>query len=205
MTLASATYITSNSLVRWGGGTIPYDPAVKLNSITMVSAARLPGGKSQQQVKPAPPPTKVVPAHTTRATQPKQHSTTLVNTCTTAGALPTEKALLGFSPKSTSHIEHMSASRASELLHRRSHMGHAKIKALPHACADAPKLLSSAQPCTCPHCAQANIKKASHSGSLDTPADRPGKLHVDLKASVVVHVYSTKYRTPNIVHQEPII
>ena len=91
---------------------------------------------------------------------------------------------MALATSSTSHIEHMSASRASELLHRRSHMGHAKIKALPNACADAPKLLSSAHAGehTCPHCAQANIKKASHSGSLDTPADRPGKLHVDLKA-----------------------
>ena len=71
----------------------------------------------------------------------------------------------------------MSASKACELLHRRSHMGHVKIKALPHSCTDAPKLLASAHagehPCA--YCAQANIKKASHSGSLDTPADRPGK------------------------------
>ena len=68
-------------------------------------------------------------------------------------------------------------------MHRRSHMSHTKIKTLPHSSSDAPRNLSSLQSndYSCSDCADANIKKPSHSGHLRTPADRPGKLHVDLK------------------------
>jgi len=68
-------------------------------------------------------------------------------------------------------------------MHRRCHLGHAKIRALHNASKDAPKNLSAfqADDLTCPDCAEANIKKAPHGGSLDTPADCPGKIHVDLK------------------------
>ena len=150
-----------------GGITVPYDPKVRLNSITMVSAARLPGGHSNASLT-ATNVASASPARKSIASQPTQH------TPANPTSPPTEKALLGFhSPKSTSHIEHMSASRACELLHRRSHMGHVKIRALPHACGDAPKLLSSAHAGehSCIYCAQANIKKASHGSTLDTPAD----------------------------------
>ena len=83
---------------------------------------------------------------------------------------------------STSHIAKLPSAQAAELVHRRSHMGDAKTRALPHTTSDAPKTLASSpgHP-PCDSCAQASIKNVSHSGSLDAPAPEPGTLHFDIK------------------------
>lgn len=87
---------------------------------------------------------------------------------------------------STSHVARLPASQAAELMHRRSHAGVAKTRALPHTTADAPKILASAPASTtCVSCAQAHITKASHSGTLSAPAPEPGILHFDMKELVV--------------------
>ena len=141
-----------------GGIRIPYDPASRLNSIAVGSLARLPGGNSNTPVSSscksaatkslAPSPEPPVPAVTTPAcndkpkpTQPKQSTK--------------HSALLFHRPKSTSYISGMPASRAGELMHRRCHLGHAKIRALHNASKDAPKNLSAfqADDHTCPDCA----------------------------------------------------
>jgi hypothetical protein len=86
---------------------------------------------------------------------------------------------------STSHIARLPAVQAAELIHRRSHSGVAKIRALPHTTSDAPKVLASASAVSCDSCAQARIKRESHSGSLAAPAPEPGVLHLDLKEMVI--------------------
>ena len=60
-------------------------------------------------------------------------------------------------------------------------MGIGKIRALPHISGDAPKILASATPHTCVHCAASQIRKAGHSSTMDAPSAEPGDLHVDLK------------------------
>ena len=83
--------------------------------------------------------------------------------------------------KSTAHVARLPAAQAGELLHRRCHMGVNKIRAMPHISGDAPKILASAIPNPCVHCAASQIRKAGHSGSMDAPEPEPGVLHVDLK------------------------
>ena len=86
---------------------------------------------------------------------------------------------------SASHVGHLPAAKAAELMHRRSHAGIGKIRQSHFATSDAPKNLSSASAVApCDACATARIKKASHSGTLDAPAPQPGVLHVDLKEMV---------------------
>ena len=95
--------------------------------------------------------------------------------------------VLGFHPiGSTSHIARLPAAQAGDLLHRRSHGGVNKIRALAHTTSDGPKVLASV-PATpdCTSCALARIKKASHSGTLDAPAPEPGELHFDIKEMVL--------------------
>ena len=94
---------------------------------------------------------------------------------------------LGFHRVGTSaHVGKLSAAQAAELLHRRSHAGIDKIRAMAHTTQDAPKNLSSATSvCTCLACATARAKKAPHSGRLHAPAPEPGTLHVDLKEMVL--------------------
>ena len=72
-------------------------------------------------------------------------------------------------------------------------MGVNKIRALPHVSGDAPKILSSAPPGSCVHCAASQIRQAGHSGTLDTPAAEPGVLHVDLKGPFPISA-TGKYR-----------
>ena len=95
--------------------------------------------------------------------------------------------VLGFhAVGSHSHIARLSAHHASELIHRRSHLGVDKTRALAHTTSDAPKVLASA--CAVPNClscALARIKRASHSGSLSAPDPEPGVLHYDLKEFVL--------------------
>ena len=83
--------------------------------------------------------------------------------------------------KSVAHVARLPIAQASELLHRRCHLGVNKIRALPHVTNDAPKVLASAVPGSCVHCATAQIRRASHSSTMDSPAPEPGELHLDLK------------------------
>ena len=50
---------------------------------------------------------------------------------------------------------------------------------------DAPRVLASASAIACQGCAEARIKRTSHSGSLSAPSPEPGVLHVDLKEMIV--------------------
>ena len=95
--------------------------------------------------------------------------------------------------KSTAHVARLPAAQAGELLHRRCHMGINKIRAMPHVSGDAPKILASAVPNPCVHCAAAQIRKAGHSGTLDAPEPEPGVLHVDLKGPFPLSM-TGKYR-----------
>jgi len=93
-----------------------------------------------------------------------------------------QSALVGFhSMTSTSHVERMSAGMAGALYQRRSGLGLVKRRALAHTTADAPKSLSASPPITDVHAAQAEIKAAAHSGSLDTTCAEPGELDFDAK------------------------
>ena len=70
----------------------------------------------------------------------------------------------------SSHVARLSSHQASELIHRRSHLGVDKTRALAHTTSDAPKVLASA--CAVPNClscALARIKRTSHSGTLSAP------------------------------------
>ena len=103
--------------------------------------------------------------------------------------------------KSTSHVARLPAAQASELIHRRCHMGVNKIRSLPHVSGDAPKILGSAIPCTCVHCAAAQIRRAGHSGAMDTPDPEPGILHIDLKGPFPLSV-TGKFRYAAFVIDE---
>ena len=80
-------------------------------------------------------------------------------------------------------------------------MGVNKIRALPHVSSDAPKILGSAIPCTCVHCAASQIRRAGHSGAMDTPDPEPGILHIDLKGPFPLSV-TGKYRYAAFVIDE---
>ncbi|MDC0525432.1 reverse transcriptase domain-containing protein [bacterium] len=94
---------------------------------------------------------------------------------------------LGFhAVRSSSHIARLPAPQAAELIHRRSHLGVDKTRALHHTTTDAPKVLTSAPAVPdCLSCAMANIKKVAHSGTLSAPVAEPGTLHYDLKELVL--------------------
>ena len=132
------------------------------------------------EAPPAPAPTVVAP---TREAEPSGE----------AGASKGER-VPSFSSRplgwrhvsSVSHIAKLPASQAAELLHRRSHLSVAKLRALAHTTRDAPKVLASAPAVpACDGCAQARITKASHPGTLDAPAPEPGTLHFDIKEMIV--------------------
>ena len=80
-------------------------------------------------------------------------------------------------------------------------MGINKIRSLPHVSNDAPKILGSAVPCSCVHCAAAQIRRAGHSGAMDTPDPEPGVLHIDLKGPFPLSV-SGKFRYAAFVIDE---
>ena len=103
-------------------------------------------------------------------------------------------ALLGYhSVKSTSHVAKLSSAQAGELFHRRTHAGLSRMRAAPNNTSDAPNNLRSAPQQSCIHCAQSNIKKASHSGTLHTPHPTPGKLHFDLKGPMARSIGGAYY------------
>ena len=80
-------------------------------------------------------------------------------------------------------------------------MGVNKIRSLPHVSGDAPKILGSAVPCSCVHCAAAQIRRAGHSGAMDTPDPEPGILHIDLKGPFPLSV-TGKFRYAAFVIDE---
>jgi hypothetical protein len=146
-------FADSGRLMFPDGNSLPYDPRFKLYAITLISEPMLINSLGAIEKKKST-------AETSNG-----------NTC-----------CVGFhNVKSTSHVARLPAAQASELLHRRCHMGVNKVRALPHVSGDAPKILGSAIPCTCVHCAAAQIRRAGHSGSMDAPDPEPGILHVDLK------------------------
>ena len=67
--------------------------------------------------------------------------------------------------KSVAHIARLPAAQAGELMHRRCHLGVNKIRALPHVTGDAPKILASAVPGSCVHCAAAQERTWPHRSS----------------------------------------
>ena len=147
-----------------GNYTIPYDRTLKLSTLVMVSEGAL-------------------AARTRRPSGVFDTVKSLaLSSVASSNKVSEQRALAGFHAiKSTSHIEHMSAAQASELMHRRLHLGVDNMRNLPHTTSDAPKNLSRAHRETCVHCAAAQIKKTSHSGNLRTPVAEPGTLHIDLK------------------------
>ena len=146
-------FADSGRLMFPDGNSMPYDPRFKLYAITLISEPMLINSLGAVEKKKS-----------------KAESSN-GNTC-----------CVGFhNVKSTSHVARLPAAQASELLHRRCHMGVNKVRALPHVSGDAPKILGSAIPCTCVHCAAAQIRRAGHSGAMDAPDPEPGILHVDLK------------------------
>ena len=50
-------------------------------------------------------------------------------------------------------VPNMPAAQIGELLHRRSHLGIAKLRAMAHTTADAPRSAASATACSCASCA----------------------------------------------------
>ena len=145
------SFADPEDLVFPGGISVPFDPRFRLYAITLISEPMLTNGLA--------------------AIEKSETEIHNGNFC-----------CVGFhNVKSTSHVARLPAAQASELLHRRCHMGINKIRALPHVSGDAPKILGSAVPCTCVHCAAAQIRRAGHSGAMDTPDPEPGILHIDLK------------------------
>ena len=146
-------FADSGRLMFPDGNSLPYDPRFKLYAITLISEPMLINSLGAIE------------------NEKSKTKTSNGNTC-----------CVGFhNVKSTSHVARLPAAQASELLHRRCHMGVNKVRALPHVSGDAPKILGSAIPCTCVYCAAAQIRRAGHSGAMDTPDPEPGILHVDLK------------------------
>ena len=140
-----------------GGFSIPYDKSLRLSTLVLVSEAEL------------------QPCSTTS-------STSAISASSSAPLGLAQRALVGFhSIKSTAHVARMPASQASEFMHRRTHKGVDAIRAYPDTTHDAPRNLTAAPKTACIHCAAAQIRKASHSGHLRTPAAEPGVLHTDLK------------------------
>lgn len=146
-----------------GKGNIPYDSAKRLYTITFVSnvmaEARLANsGHSDGRVP-------------------------ILATSPAAKRQCIQRAFVGFhAPTATAHIEKMSAAQASAFWHRRSHHGAGKVRKYADTTKGTPKNVSAAHAQTCPCCAQAHIKTASHSGSLDVTTLEPGtppRLHGD--------------------------
>ena len=159
----NSLFADSKQLVLADGTIVPFDPRFHLCAVTLVSELLLSKSLAAQNCKP----------HSKCASQ---------------------ECHVGFhNLKSTAHIARLPAAQAGEMLHRRCHMGTNKIRSLPQISNDAPKILTSATPCTCVHCAAAQIKRASHSSTLDTPATEPGDVHVDLKGPFPISAIG-KYR-----------
>ena len=83
-------------------------------------------------------------------------------------------------PKSTSHLSRLPPDDVAAIMHRRLHLGTAKLRNLAKVSADAPQRLAEAQPLSCPHCVEANAVHLPHSGKSYSPS-YPGRLiHADI-------------------------
>eukprot|EP00965_Chrysotila_dentata_P130246 4306922-Pleurochrysis_carterae.AAC.1 len=60
-------------------------------------------------------------------------------------------------------------------MHRRLHIGHARLRSLPTLTSDAPASLTKASHTSCEACAEANAPRLPHSSDLYT-ASHPGRL-----------------------------
>eukprot|EP00965_Chrysotila_dentata_P186733 6165631-Pleurochrysis_carterae.AAC.1 len=69
----------------------------------------------------------------------------------------------------------MSGDDAATHMHRRLHIGHARLRNLPIIASDAPISLSKASRTTCDACAAANAPRLPHRTDLYTPS-HPGRL-----------------------------
>ena len=149
--------------------TVPFDPSFRLPTVVGVSEAAL---YTCPEVSGESSPSAAAPA---------------------AQSSP-QSSLVGFhEPSSTAHVARMSAAQAGELIHRRSHLGNGKIKALFNVTSDATKNLTHAPKCTCVFCAQSRITKASHSSTLDASDHEPGIIHTDLKGPFAASIRGYKY------------
>ena len=139
-----------------GSMQVPFDPYVRLNSVVLISVARLQGGKSDNTslvppsdgnsttksvnvTKQHQQPNRLPPSKRVR----KVSKVVRIEPVTSPRLNPISKtisALLGYhQPGSTAHVARLPPAQAGELLHRRSHLGHTKINAMPDTCKDAPK------------------------------------------------------------------
>eukprot|EP00965_Chrysotila_dentata_P042181 1399473-Pleurochrysis_carterae.AAC.1 len=79
----------------------------------------------------------------------------------------------------------MSSDDAASHMHRRLHVGHARLRDLPSLTSDAPASLAKAASSTCGACAEANATRLPHGSDLYTPS-HPGRLvHVDIAGPFV--------------------
>eukprot|EP00965_Chrysotila_dentata_P008491 276443-Pleurochrysis_carterae.AAC.3 len=69
----------------------------------------------------------------------------------------------------------MSGDDAAAHMHRRLHVGVARLRNLLSLTADAPASLSNASPTTCDACAKASATRLPHATNLYTPS-HPGRL-----------------------------
>ena len=184
-----------------GGRRIPFTPGGRLPTLTVVSD--LPSRSESSSVSGHPasasPPASPPPANELPAEQALPAELLLqVLAALAADDAPAAAALAADEPAralgfhrvgATAHIGRLSAPQAAEILHRRSHLGVDKLRALAHTTVDAPKVLASAtataRTTSCTSCAAARIRRGAHSGTLSAPAPEPGVLHIDLKELVL--------------------
>ena len=154
-----------------GNATVPFDPGFRLPTVVDVSVPMLQSSFSVSKCGNCEPGGISPVGHT------NEHA-----------------SLVGFhAPSSTAHIGRMSAAQAGELIHRRSHAGAGKIRALPQVSTNAPTNLASASPCTCVFCAQSRITEAPHSGVMKPADHEPGVVHTDMKGPFATSKGGFKY------------
>ena len=157
-----------------GGHQIGYDPSFQLSTITVVPGAKV-GRGGRRPIE-------------------ELQATCRASALATNAPSADQTSLVGYHRVgSTSHIRNMSVANASAYLHRRLHCGTRKLRSAANASRDAPSNLSSAIDVTCPYCAVARSKSASHSSTLKAPAPQPGTLHTDLKGPFPTSIGGYKY------------
>ena len=179
-----------------GGGESPRPALATAAEQPPATPAAAPGSASEPPSGPAaasppllsarlPPPTRVTPEMHTHSAAEAALPIALPHAGPRVPAGRSSTSLGWHRLGSSSHVARLPAAQAAELMHRRSHMGVAKMRALHSTTSDAPKVLDSAPSVSCRSCAEARIKRSSHSGTLSAPAPEPGVLHFDIKEMVV--------------------
>ena len=184
-----AAFADTNALLLRGKGehgakpvAIPYSAGERLPSVKLTCTA--------PTAAAAPPPAKSLPAALCAALSADAAA---ADKPAAPDAPPSHASsrTLGFRRVGASaHVAKLPASQAAELMHRRSHLGVAKLRATARTTVDVPKILASAPATTGNDSvadALARIKRAPHSGSLTAPDPEPGELHTDLKELIVAH------------------